>query len=74
MMRDTIPEAKSLRWLAVMFPFVKTPADDGDRLLNAIHTYATSGADKIEAQARTIELLKAEIARLRKEAQDECTE
>lgn len=42
-----IPEAKSLRWLAVQFLYVKNPKDDVDRLSNAIHLYATRGADCI---------------------------
>ena len=46
-----IPEAKSLRWLAMNFPFTENPADETDRLCNAIHVYATAGADLIEKLA-----------------------
>jgi len=60
-----IKEAKSLRWLAQQLPFTENPKDNGDRLCNAICTYAKAGADKIEAQAKTIEALNREIAALR---------
>lgn len=43
-----IPEVKSLRWLANMFPYIENPEDDTDRMTNAIHIYCTAGADKIE--------------------------
>lgn len=43
-----IPEVKSLRWLANMFPFTENPQDETDRISNAIHLYCTAGADKIE--------------------------
>lgn len=43
-----IPEVKSLRWLANMFPYTENPEDDTDRMTNAIHIYCTAGADKIE--------------------------
>ena len=43
-----VPEAKSLRWLANQFPYVKDPKDDCDRLSNAIHLYASRGADCID--------------------------
>lgn len=46
-----IPEAKSLRWLANMFPWTENPQDETDRMTNAIHVYATAGADKIDAMA-----------------------
>lgn len=46
-----IPEAKSLRWLANMFPWTKNPQDDTDRMTNAIHVYAEAGANKIDALA-----------------------
>ena len=43
-----IPETKSLRWLANMFPFTDNPKDDTDKMSNAIHAYAEAGALKIE--------------------------
>lgn len=65
MEKNEIKEAKSLRWLSHQLPYAKNPANDGDRLCNAIVTYAKAGAEKIEAQAKEIESLKAEINALR---------
>lgn len=48
MSRNEIPEVKSLRWLANMFPYVDHPQDETDKISNAIHLYCTAGADKIE--------------------------
>ena len=56
-----IPEVKSLRWLANMFPMQIPARDDDDRLCNAIHLYCTAGADKIEAQELRIQELDAEL-------------
>lgn len=56
-----IPEVKSLRWLANMFPLQIPARDDNDRLCNAIHLYCTAGADKIEAQELRIQELDAEL-------------
>lgn len=53
-----IPEAKSLRWLANQFPYLKEAKDDGDRMIRAINVYATAGADKIESLARELNKLK----------------
>lgn len=64
---EDVKEVKNLRWLALQFPFVENPEDDGARLCNAIHLYATAGAEKIEAQAKTIRQLRAEIERMRTE-------
>ena len=47
-----IPEVKSLRWLANMFPYIEQPKDETDKMSNAIHTYCTAGAEKIEEMAR----------------------
>ena len=55
--KKEIPEVKSLRWLANMFPFVKEPKDDEDRISNAIHLYCTAGADKIEELSALLETL-----------------
>lgn len=46
-----IPEVKSLRWLANMFPYTEKPKDETDKISNAIHIYCTAGADKIEELA-----------------------
>lgn len=46
--RKEIPEAKSLRWLANMFPFTENPQDEEDKMCNAIHVYCTAGANKID--------------------------
>ena len=43
-----IPEVKSLRWLANMFPLTDNPQDETDKMSNAIHLYCTAGANKIE--------------------------
>lgn len=43
-----IPEAKSLRWLAIQFPYTENPKDDCDRFSNVIHIYASRGADCID--------------------------
>lgn len=42
-----VPEAKSLRWLAMQFPYIENPKDDCDRLSNAIHLYASRGSECI---------------------------
>lgn len=55
-----IPEAKSLRWLAVQFPFTEDAKDDIDRMTNAIHVYCTAGADKIDEFAKALEVVKNE--------------
>lgn len=43
-----LPEVKSLRWLANMFPFTESPKNETDKMSNAIHVYCTAGAKKIE--------------------------
>lgn len=48
MSNNEIAEAKSLRWLANVFPLIENPEDDIDKMSNAIHVYCTAGADKIE--------------------------
>ena len=45
-----VPEAKSLRWLAFVFPKIENPADDCDRMTNCIHLYCTNAAKLIEQQ------------------------
>lgn len=56
-----IPEVKSLRWLANMFPLQIPARDENDKLCNAIHLYCTAGADKIEAQELRIQELDVEL-------------
>ena len=46
--KKEIPEVKSLRWLANMFPFTKNPKGDTAIISNTINVYCTAGADKIE--------------------------
>lgn len=53
-----VPEAKSLRWLAFIFPKIENPADDCDRMTNCIHLYCTNAAKLIEQQRD--ELIKQE--------------
>lgn len=56
-----IPEVKSLRWLANMFPYTENPEDDSDRMSNAIHIYCTAGADKIEEYASLLEVANNQL-------------
>lgn len=58
-MASEIAEAKSLRWLANMCPFVNIPKDNCDRMSNAIHLYCEAGAAKIEELQKEIERLKS---------------
>ena len=57
-MKKENQEAKSLRWLANMFPFTENPEDEGDKMCNVIHVYAEAGADKINELQETIDKLK----------------
>lgn len=50
-------EARSLRWLANMFPLTKVPLDETDKISNAIHVYCTAGAQKIEQLQKENEML-----------------
>ena len=52
---NEIPEAKSLRWLALQFPKVDNPQDDVDRMQNCINKYCTDAADLINSQKAEIE-------------------
>ena len=63
-----VQEAKSLRWLAAMFPYIPNPEDENDRLCNAIHVYAQRGADKIES----VEKEKAELLQAWRETCEAC--
>lgn len=50
-------EAKSLRWLANMFPLTNVPLDETDKISNAIHIYCTAGAEKIDQLQKENEML-----------------
>ena len=52
-----VKEAKSLRWLANMFPLTKVPFDETDKMSNAIHIYCKNAADKLEALQEENEML-----------------
>ena len=56
-----IPEAKSLRWLAMQFPYVENPKDDIDRLSNAIHIYASRGSDCIDRLHSEVISLRSQL-------------
>ena len=53
-----IPEAKSLRWLAINFPKIENPKNDVDRMQNCIHNYCSNAANLIDRQEAEIERLK----------------
>lgn len=53
-----IPEAKSLRWLAVQFPLVEKPQNDIDKMQSLIHIYCTAGANRLESMAEAIDFAK----------------
>ena len=61
MSNKEIPEAKSLRWLANMFPYTENPEDETDKMTNAIHIYCTAGADKLEEYAALIDKLNSQL-------------
>lgn len=65
-----IHEAKSLRWLVNQFPLTIPAKEDTDKICNAIHLYAKAGADKLEAQAKRIEELDKEVAKLTNHIQE----
>lgn len=72
-----IAEAKSLRWLANMWPLVEDPKDEADKMSTTIHLYCTAAADRIEQMAETIDYartinaenvrLKAELEKIKQE-------
>lgn len=55
----------SLRWLANQFPWNDKPADNADRMFNAIHAYCSMGATKIEELYNENQELKAELEKLK---------
>lgn len=61
-MSNTPKEAKSLKWLANMFPFIDDPKDDIDKMTNAIHVYCEAGANCIEMMLDKIDALTKEIS------------
>ena len=48
MKQNELPEEKQMRWLANMFPYIKNPQDEADKMSNVIHIYCTAAADKIK--------------------------
>ena len=40
-----------------MFPYIEKPKDDTEKMNNAIHVYATRGADKIEQLEEDISMM-----------------
>ncbi len=46
--QEEIKEVKSLRWLALNFPVIKNPMNEGDKLCSCINRYCNSAADLIE--------------------------
>lgn len=65
-----IAEAKSLRWLANMWPLVEDPKDEADKMSTCIHLYCNAAADRMDQMAETIEyarMLNAENERLNAE-------
>lgn len=58
---SNVPEAKSLRWLAIQFPYTKDPKDDTDRFSNVIHAYVSAGADCIDRLQAEVDSLRAEV-------------
>ena len=63
--RKEIQEAKSLRWLANMFPWTENPCTETDRMSNAISIYAAAGANKIEELSKENERLLKELEELK---------
>ena len=61
MKEKEVPEAKSLRWLANMFPYVEDPQDEADKFSNIIHLNCAAGAAKIEALYAENQQLKREV-------------
>lgn len=62
-----IQEAKSLRWLANMWPLVENPKDEADRMSTCIHLYCTAAADRMDQMAEAIDYartINAENVRL----------
>lgn len=55
--KKEIPEVKSLRWLANMFPKVEKPQDDSDKISTCIHLYCTAGANLLEDYRKKIDRL-----------------
>ena len=60
-----IPEVKSLRWLANMFPKFDKPQDDSEKLSTCIHLYCTAGANLLEDYRKKIEFLTDEYHKMR---------
>ena len=59
--QEEIKEVKSLRWLALNFPLIKNPQNEGDKLCSCINLYCTAAADLIEKLAAENTDLKRQI-------------
>lgn len=65
MPKEKMPEVvRSLRWLANNFPWNDKPADNADRMFNAINLYCSVGATKIEELFNENQELKAKLKEL----------
>lgn len=50
--------------LANMFPMIKNPKDETDKITSCIHIYCSAGADKIEELQNKVEELQSIIDEL----------
>ena len=57
-----VPEAKSLMWLSNMFPEIKCPENDVQRMNNCIHAYTKAGAQKIRTMEVYIDWLEGKLS------------
>lgn len=55
--KKELGEAKALRWLANMFPYIDGAEDEEDKINNIINLYATAGANKLEELSALVETL-----------------
>ncbi len=59
--QEEIKEVKSLRWLALNFPRIEKPQNEGDKLCSCINRYCNSAADLIERLAAENEKFKEQL-------------
>lgn len=67
---NEIPEVKSLRWLANMWPLVEKPQDEADRMSTCIHLYCTAAADRMVQMSEAVDFartINSENVRLKAE-------